>query len=147
MELRKAFPAYFSCFTMPDDAAEQELTVYRACRTRKIEKESFLNTYEENGFQVPFGKQADDPQVYSMSTYEKLKDIKRFVCIDSRYVPPLLLAKGITDPKCGISCRTAKWRKGAKGSHVDWWLYEGAEPWKCFREVNYDEELSASQRT
>lgn len=30
-------------------------------------------------------------------------------------------------------------RQKSKSSHVDCWLYENAEPWKEFDEVNYDE--------
>ena len=145
--LQKAFPAYFECFSMPECAVEQELTVYRACKTRKIERESFLNTYEENGFSVPVGLQSDDPQVYSLSTFEKPKDLHRFVCINSRFDPPWMLAKGITSAQCGVSCRTKAWQANKKkSSHVDWWLYENAEPWLYFKEVNYDEEVSADKQ-
>ena len=54
--------------------------MYRACRTRKIEKASILNTYEENGNQIinhP-SLSEDDPQHFSMSTYKKVKELKRF---------------------------------------------------------------------
>lgn len=103
---------------MPDAATEQEIYVYRACPTRKIEKASFLNTYEENGFQVPVGLGSDNPQVYSLSTYFRLNDIRRFVIIDSKYNPPFLLAKGHTTGDSGVSCKTSEW-KHVKGSHVD----------------------------
>lgn len=145
--LQKAFPAYFECFHLPECAVEQELTVYRACKTRKVEKESFLNTYEENGFSVPAFLEPNDPQVYSLSTFEKLRDIRRFVCIDSKYDPPYALAKGKTVLQCGVACRTKEWRpEKKKSSHVDWWLYEGATPWLYFEEVDYHEELSAHEQ-
>lgn len=140
-EIEKRFPAYFENFSLPECAAEQEIEVYRACETRKIERASFLNTYEEKGFEVPVDMAADDPRVYSLSTYENPKDLKRFVAIDAKFSPPFLMAKGTTHPSCGPSCPTRKW-KGGKGSHVDWWLYEGAEPWVHFVEVDYDEELA-----
>lgn len=139
-ELRKKFPAYMDSIQLPDCAKEQEIVVYRACPTRKIEKASFLNSYEENGFETLTGIPEDDPQQYCLSTFEKVKDLKRFVEIDGKYNPPMLLAKGITAPECGISCRTREWKPKQRSSHVDWWLYEDAEPWKHFKEADYDEE-------
>lgn len=136
----KVFPAYFKSIKLPPQARGQELAVYRACPTHKIEKASFLNSYEENGFCVSPDMDADDPRQYSLSTYIALKDIKRFVVIDSRYQPPWLLAKGHTTREDGLSCKTKDWKKGYKSSHVDWWLYEGAQPWAAFEEITYNEE-------
>lgn len=141
----RIFPTYFKSIELPPEAISQEIAVYRACPTRKIERASFLNTYEENGFCVPPDMDASDPQQYSLSTYSKLKDIRRFVVIDSRYQPPWLLAKGHTTCEGGLSCRTKDWKKGYRGSHVDWWLYEGAEPWVNFKETTYDEENFSEQ--
>ena len=137
--IQKVFPAYFANFRMPDAAVEQEINVYRACPTHKIEKASFLNTYEENGFKVTAGGEIDDPQEYCMSTFIRLKDVKRFVIIDSKYQPPWLLAKGKTTKVDGPSCETKAWKR-TKNSHVDWWLYEDAEPWLAFEETNYERE-------
>lgn len=142
-EIEKRFPSYFENFSLPDCAVEQSIDVYRACPTRKLERASFLNTYEENGFSITLGGRADDPQEYCLSTYQRLRDIKRFVSIDAKFSPPFVLARGTTDPSCGVSCPTKEWKKRHKSSHVDWWLYEGAEPWKHFAEVNYEEEYSA----
>lgn len=136
-KIRKVFPAYFSNFKLPEVAVEQEISVYRACPTRKIEKASFLNTYEENGFHVPVGLTADNPQVYCLSTAFRLKDVKRFVTINSAYQPPLLLAKGHTTKVDGLSCKTSDW-KPTKNSHVDWWLYTDAMPWLAFEETTYE---------
>lgn len=141
----KVFPAYFKSIELPSKAIEQEIAVYRACQTQKIERASFLNSYEENGFCVSPDMDADDPRQYSLSTYSKLKDVKRFVVIDSRYQPPWLLAKGHTTCEDGLSCRTKDWKEGYKGSHVDWWLYEGAEPWLVFEGTTYDEEKLSEQ--
>lgn len=138
-KIQKVFPAYFSNFQLPEAAIEQEINVYRACPTRKIEKASFLNTYEANGFQVPVGMQENDPQVYCLSTAFRLKDVKRFVTIDSSYQPPFLLAKGHTTKVDGLSCKTSDWKK-TKKSHVDWWLYTEAMPWLAFEETTYEHE-------
>ncbi len=140
-EMKKRFPAYFENFTLPECAREQMICVYRACKTRKIEQESFLNTYEENGFANTVDQEIDDPQEYCLSTYEKLRDVKRFVALTAKYSPPFLLAKGWTAPSCGVSCRTKDWKVRYKSSHVDWWLYKDAKPWEHFEEVNYEEEL------
>ena len=137
---KKAFPEYFKNFTIPETAQEQEIEVYRACPTRKIERESFLNTYEENGFKVPKDMRTDDPQAYCLSTCRKLKDIKRFVIANSKYQPPFALAKGHTTKVDGRSCETKSWKKNSRGSHVDWWLYKGAEPWLAFEVTTYEQE-------
>ena len=97
-QAEKKFPSYFSNFEMPEWAREQELEVYRACATGKIDNLSFLNTFEENGFQVEQGAADDDPQQYSLSSYTKLTHIKRFMTMDSRYGVPFKIAKGITNP-------------------------------------------------
>lgn len=143
-QAKKKFPSYFEKFEIPEWAREQELEVYRALRTGKVEKESFLNTYEENGFKVNIGEEEDDPKQYSLSTYIKPKDLKRFVTMTSDYGVPFKFAKGITKPIHGICLETKEWKrqlgiKKYKGSHVDWWLYDGAEPWKEFSEVNLNE--------
>ena len=139
LKMRKTFPYFFQHFVLPPSAEEQIIDVYRACPTHKIEKASFLCTYEDNGFQITSGGEDNDPQEYCMSTYIRLKDVKRFVIIDSKYQPPFLLAKGCTHPDCGLSCPTKTWKK-TRSSHVDYWLYEGAEPWHYFKETNYEAE-------
>lgn len=135
----KIFPQYFENFQLPSAAIEQEIEVYRACPTRKIEKASFLNTYEQNGFKVSPDGRIDNPQEYCLSTYIRLKDIKRFVIIDSKYQPPWILAKGRTTTIDGKSCKSKDW-KHCRNSHVDWWLYENAEPWQAFEETTYEYE-------
>lgn len=140
----KKFPSYFENFEMPEWAREQELEVYRACATGKVDEKSFLNSFEENGFQVSLGGEEDDPQEYSLSSYTKFKDVKRFMTMDSRFGVPFKIAKGITKPVHGICLETKEWKKNLgikyRGSHVDWWLYENAEPWKEFEEVILDED-------
>ena len=139
-QMKKVFPAYFCNFQLPAAAKEQKIAVYRACRTHKLERESFLCTYEENGFRIKVGGKEDDPQEYCMSTYAKLKDVRRFVVADSKYQPPWTLAKGHTTVKDGVLCGTKEGKEKHKSSHVDDWLYEGAEPWTAFELIDYDEE-------
>lgn len=89
---------------------------------------------------MPPDKGENDPQEYSMSTFIRLNHIRRFVTIDSRFQPPLTLAKGHTTKENGKSCKTKSFKK-CKSSHVDWWLYEGAEPWQAFKETTYEYEF------
>lgn len=141
-QAKKKFPSYFKNFEIPKWAREQELVVYRACATGKADKQSFLNSYEENGFQISAGGEMDDPQEYSLSVYLKFKDVKRFMTMDSRFGIPFVIAKGITKPVHGICLETKEWKRNLgikyKGSHVDWWLYDDAEPYREF-EVIEDE--------
>lgn len=142
-QAQKKFPSYFENFVMPEWAREQELEVYRACATGKPDRNSFLNSFEENNFHVSIAGDITDPQEYSLSTYMRFKDVKRFMTMDSRYGIPYVIAKGITKPVHGICLETKEWKKrqGLKyrGSHVDWWLYEGSQPWIEFKEVTEHE--------
>jgi hypothetical protein len=135
-QIEKKFPSYFENFEMPIWAREQELEVYRACATGKVDRESFLTTYEENGGHISANGDIQDPQEYSLSTYTKFKDVKRFMTIDSRYGIPFVIAKGKTNPIHGICLETKEWKRNLdikyKGSHVDWWLYMESEPYKEF---------------
>lgn len=75
-------------------------------------------------------------QEYSLSTYIKFRDVKRFMAMDSRYGVPFVIAKGVTEPVHGICLETKEWKRNLgikyKGSHVDWWLYTDAEPYREF---------------
>lgn len=134
--IAKKFPSYFDNFEMPKWAREQELQVYRACATGKVDRESFLNSFEENGYKISVDGDVHDPQEYSLSTYIKFRDVKRFMTMDSRFGVPFVIAKGTTKPIHGICLETKEWKRNLgikyKGSHVDWWLYTGAEPFKEF---------------
>lgn len=105
----------------------------------QADHESFLNSFEENGFKISEGGEWDDPQEYSLSTYRKFKDVKRFMTMDSRYGVPFVIAKGITNPIHGICLETKEWKRNLgkkyKGSHVDWWLYADAEPCSEFEVI------------
>lgn len=139
----KKFPSYFNNFEMPKWAREQELEVYRACATGKVDRESFLNSYEENGNKINQGGKADDPQEYSLSSYTKFRDVKRFMTMTSSYGVPFVIAKGVTNPQYGICLETKEWKRYLnekyKGSHVDWWLYEDSEPFKGFEVIESED--------
>ena len=46
----KEFPDYFKNFELPKEFDTDEFVVYRACRTCNLDRESFLNSYEEAGY-------------------------------------------------------------------------------------------------
>ena len=138
--MKKKFPAYFKNFIIPEWAREQRLDVFSACPTGKVDRLSFLNSFEENGFKLLDEERKDDPSQYSLSVCTKYRDIKRFMTMTSKYKKPFVIAKGFTNPSYGICLETKEWKKNIgekyKGSHVDWWLYEDAEPFKDFEVYN-----------
>ena len=140
--IKKIFPEYFQNFKMPQWAREQSLEVYRACATGKVDEKSFLNSYEENGFKVSNPDKINNASEYSLSTYTKFKDVKRFMTMDSRYGVPFVIAKGTTNPLHGICLETKEWQRNlgerTKTSHVDWWLYKDAKPYLEFQVVSND---------
>jgi hypothetical protein len=42
---------------------------------------SFVPTYEERGCKIYEGEDSKDPGIYSLSTYAKPKDVKRFAAM------------------------------------------------------------------
>lgn len=125
------FPAYFANFKMPDGARSLLLDVFRACATGKVDALSFSNTFEadyEADTNRVDGENVSNPSIYSLSVYEKHKDVKRFATMTSKYQLPFIIAKGTTNPTCGIVLQA----QSKKSSHVDWWLYEGATPHTFF---------------
>lgn len=146
-EIKKSFPKYIDKSIIPVWAKEQSFEVYRACRSGKVDQLSFMNSFEENGFMVSDNVLEDlgkyRATAYSLSTYTKIRDVKRFMTMTSDFGVPFIIAKGTTEPTYGVCIETRFWKKQlgdkCKSSHVDWWLYEGATPWLAFKEVDYDE--------
>lgn len=140
--MKKKFPTYFANFELPEGAKEDKILVYRACKTNNIDKESFLPTFEENKFQLP-DDDISNPSSYSLSTFENPKDVKRFTMFRlNQLTPPCKIAVGLTEPEHGLVQRTKeRFVKKSKTSHVDWWLYEDAEPHKEFKLIDDFEEF------
>ena len=42
----RIFPDYFERFQLPDGAREESIKVYRACRSGKCDRDSFLPSFE-----------------------------------------------------------------------------------------------------
>jgi hypothetical protein len=141
--VEKIFPEYFCRFVMPEGAHEESILVYRACRTGKCDRESFLSSYEQNGFNISFGGDPTDPSEYSMSVFEKPNHIKRMANLVSDFKIPYVIAKGYTNPTYGLVQRTSE-RKSKQRSHIDWWLYKDATPWIGFEIIpDFDEYLQS----
>lgn len=81
--IEKIFPDYFKRFALPEGASEESIRVYRACRSGKCDKDSFLPSFEEHGFTLDPLADPDDPGQYSLSTYEKPTHIKRYASLMS----------------------------------------------------------------
>jgi len=140
----KKFPSYFPPHVPPENAKEENIRVYRACKTRKLDKISFTPSFEENGHKCP-NEDTGNPSVYSLSTYESPKDVKRFVAMNSEYNKPFKIAVGNTLPKYGVVLRAKDKELGrkSKSSHVDWWLYDGVEPYNAFSMIeNFTQHLN-----
>lgn len=114
-------------FKMPDGAKEERIHVFRACRSGKCDRDSFLPTFEQQGYEYRMGDDPEDPGLYSLSVYEKPKEIKRFIKHDSDMQVPYKIAQGFTEPEYGLIQRT-KERKPKAKSHIDWWLFKDKEP-------------------
>lgn len=144
--LARIFPDYFKNFTMPIGAREEVFKVYRACRSGKCDHLSFLPTFEEKGCICDDTEDLTDPSLYSLSTYEKPTHIKRFASLNSDMHVPYKIAIGLTEPIYGL-VQPTKERKSKAGSHIDWWLYEGATPYEVFDLIpDFEEHLQEYKR-
>lgn len=131
----RVFPEYFRNFTLPEGAHEERIKVYRACRTGECDRLSFLPTYEEKGCQLNETDDATDPSLYSLSSYENPKHVKRFAAMTSDLQVPYKIAEGYTDPQYGLVQRTKERMIKTRSSHVDWWLYQDAAPQNSFEMI------------
>lgn len=134
-KLSRMFPEYFKLFTLPEGAHEEAIKVYRACRTGKCDRRSFMPTYEQQKFSYTINDNPEDPGVYSLSTFEKPNHVKRFAALTSEFHVPYKIAVGYTEAEYGLVQRTRE-RKPKSGSHVDWWLYENARPEEVFEIIS-----------
>ena len=120
----------------PIEARAEEVEVYRICKTGEIDQASFLPSYieyERNGCLDKLD--LDDVGSYSLSCFSKIRDARNKLIFFTKREPKAIAAKGITSSDCGVIQRTRERRK-TRDSHIDWWLYENAKPWKYFKEEN-----------
>lgn len=137
-EILRKFPKGFPVGLLPEGAKEENIVVYRVCRTGKVEEASFLPTYLDELSQTKENEDsAQEIGHYSMSTYEKLRDVRQKLKFFRGQSPAAIAARGVTEGCCGPTQRTRE-RTKTKSSHVDWWLYEGARPHVYFHEVDLE---------
>lgn len=135
-ELKKKFPPNFPADDLPAGAKEEKIAVYRICKSGNIEPSDFIPTYlEELSRTKENDGEEHDIGFYSLSTFIDAKDARKILAISQRKNPHPVIAKGTTDPSCGLCQRTKERKKRAK-SHVDWWLYQDAVPHIFFQEAD-----------
>lgn len=133
-EIKKKFPIDFPVYLLPEEAAEENIVVYRICRTGEVEPDSFLPTYRDELARTKENEGETDIGFFSLSTYEKLRDARQRLKFFRGFQPEAIAARGVTEKCCGLVQRTRE-RTGTKSSHVDWWLYKGAQPHVYFHKM------------
>ena len=141
----KIFAEYFSKKVL-DGIAEwgksEAIPVYRVGKYGKNDDTAFLNYYEEveRGLKVVRNREAcmdsytKSIDSLSVSCYENKEDIEEYYKVTLKDIyPQRILLFGETIPQDGPSIRTKERKEKCKDSHVDWWLYRDAEPWKVFK--------------
>ena len=134
--MKEVFADYLDKFDLLKIARKESIKVYRACRSGKCDKASFLPSFEEKGCDENLLSYPTDPSEYSLSTYEKPKDIKRFASLTSDMKVPYQIAIGETKPQYGLVQRTKERNHKCRSSHVDWWLYKDAMPYDAFKIID-----------
>ena len=81
--IENKFPHYFERLILRAGAREELIKVYRACRSGRCDKNSFLPSFEENGYVLNPIVDLTDPGQYTLSTFEKPTDVKRFAGVMS----------------------------------------------------------------
>lgn len=138
-ELRQKYPPGFPVEKIPEGAKEESINVFRICRSGRVETASFLPTYLD---ELAMTKENDgaEPDIgyYSMSTFFKENEARKKLKFFRGKHPKAILASGCTEPICGL-CQRTRERKGKTArSHVDWWLYQEAQPHTYFKEMELE---------
>ena len=131
------FPENFEKDILPKGAKEESKPVYRIIKYGTINRESFISTYEEmqRGL-IPRKKRANpkDPGLYSTSCNMEYSEAQYVLSLLMRHKPAAFIAKGKTEGTCG-PCQLTSEREKRQDTHVDWWIYDDAEPHTYFGEV------------
>lgn len=134
----KCFPDNFETAILPKEAKKENKRVYRIIKYGIDNRDSYVGTYEEmcKGL-IPRKKRIDltDPSLYSTSCNIEYDEAEYVLDIMMRHHPKAVIAMGETEGKCGPCQLTANREPDNHSSHVDWWIYEDAEPQKYFQEV------------
>lgn len=145
MDNEYIFPDYFTQNAIAEimlNGGKQSTNVYRVAKYGNNDDTAFLNYYEEisRGLKEPpktdkrMQQLKDNIDQLSISCYEKYEDIEHYFNITLAPThPERILLNGCTCPKFGLSQLTSIRKPNKNNSHIDWWLFEGAEPWKIFK--------------
>lgn len=131
------FPENFEKDILPKGAKHEDKDVYRIIKYGKLDRDSFIGTYEEiQRHLIPPKKKMnlEDPGLYSTSCNIEYSEAEYVLNMMMRHYPEPFIAKGCTQKDCG-PCQLTSEREERKGTHVDWWVYEETEPQKYFSEV------------
>lgn len=137
----ECFPENFETDILPEEAKEENKSVYRVIKYGSINRESFISTYEEMQRKlIPRKKRMDlnDPGIYSTSCNMKYDEAEYALNIFMRHHPKAFIARGETEGTCG-PCQLTSEREKRSDSHVDWWIYEESQPQTYFKEVAENE--------
>ncbi len=145
---QKFFPDYFEESTQINIrkwGTNEEIPVYRAGKYGENDSTAFLNYYDEalrglkpirGNLEQYLEKCRKNMDSLSISCYEEKSDIEEYYKVTLKETnPERILLYGSTVPDCGLSSRTKERKESCTNSHVDWWLFEGSQPWNYFREV------------
>lgn len=118
------FPSYFPNGCPPQKAHAEELEVFRAVNNDPLSHDDFKSYYE---LEKRVNKVTNSYYAISCFTDEKRFDMTMGMPNNKNKFR--FKAKGITSIDCGVAYEN-------ESGHVDWWLYEGAEPEKHFSIVS-----------
>lgn len=137
----ECFPKDFETDILPEEAKEENKSVYRVIKYGEINRESFISTYEEIQRKLIPPKRKmklKDPGIYSTSCNIEYSEVEYALNMFMRHHPKVFIAKGETEGSCG-PCQLTSEREKRNDTHVDWWIYEESEPHLYFEEVKKDE--------
>lgn len=117
--------------------------VYRVDNYGKCNRDAFLSSFQEkkkrNGLnnRDSYKQQNNEYDIgeYSTSLSSNKREIKNTLkMMENHYNRPKILIGNI-NPKYGKSMKTreSKSQRYSKRNHIDWWLYEDADPSNDFR--------------
>ena len=115
------WPNYFPDDCPPEDAKEKNICVYRLVNHNPPTSEDFLSTYELqpgrrfNNLSLACGISCYTDYEQAVQQNELLSKSTYFI---RKNLPKMKLAKGHTDPRCGVVKETP----ASFPSHVTYWL-------------------------
>lgn len=132
------FPPHFVEKILPQGLSDLELDVYRVCKNGKINKESFLSTFEETERGIRpkpsnWTQKLECPGTYSVSCNDEKSSAENALKCLVGYHPEAFIMAGTASSDLGPLQRTVDRDTSYRdASHFDWWLFDGSDPSKSF---------------